>query len=287
MNSLHPILRRLLGRSVAPDSADPTRVSHAQAVLNALWLIEYGNAGTLAYLALPRLRDPDNAVRDAAARCLLALADGRHRPATDAQDVEGRPVTSPDACGGTHAAAPDHAPHALQSAAAPDPRARAAVAETLNQAVVQYGNHRHAGALRAWMAQGTTIFDPEGSALTVLNDPEHLAVSALRHLLKDADGPVIRRGLIGLLGLPTLALAAVAGLRRVAEDGPDALARGAAGPGPPDRPAGGGGGASPAAGSPKDSGPRPLTTVSGFRAATPCPPGPRRCRAHRARCCRV
>ena len=99
------------------------------------------------------------------------------------------------------------------------------MAETLDQAVVHYGNHLHPGALRAWLAQGPAVFAPDSLALQVCNDPEHPAVPALRDLLKNADGPAVRRGLIGLLGLPTLALAAVAGLRKVVQDGPAELAR--------------------------------------------------------------
>lgn len=194
VSDLHPALRRMLGRSTAAaDTPDRTRVTDAQSAINALWLIEHGDAGVLAYLALPRLRDPDAAVRDAAAACLLGLADGRHRPRAGA-DVP-----------------PDH-------------RATAAVAESLDQAVVQYGNHLNPGALRAWVAQGPAAFDPEAPALAALNDPEHASVPALRELLKNADGPAVRRGLVGLLGLPTLALAAVVGLRRVAEEGSAALA---------------------------------------------------------------
>lgn len=193
---LHPTLRRLLGRTTASDAPSLARVHEAQAAINALWLIEHGNAGTLAYLALPRLRDTDPAVRDAAGSCLLGLANARHRPEphTNADDL-------------------------------PDPRATAAVAESLDQAVARYATHHNPAALQAWVAQGPAAFDPHGAALTALNDPEHAAVPALRALLKDAQGPAVRRGLVGMLGLPTLALAAVAGLRQVAQDGPAALAQ--------------------------------------------------------------
>jgi|GEM_PF-3589061 len=196
MKDLHPALRRMLGRSAAgADTPDRARVTDAQSAINALWLIEHGNAGVLAYLALPRLRDPDSAVRDAAAACLQGLADGRHR--AGAGNGDGAPT--------------DH-------------RATEAVAESLDQAVVQYRNHLNPDALRAWVAQGPAVFVPGAPALAALNDPEHAAVPALRELLKNADGPAVRRGLVGLLGMPSLALAAVVGLRRVAEEGSAALA---------------------------------------------------------------
>ena len=198
VDDLYPALRQLLDRSApAVDTPKAARIADAQTSINALWLIEHGNAGTLAYLAVPRLRDPDPAVRDAAAACLVGLADGRHRAAATAED------------------APD---------AGPDPYALAAIAESLDRAVVHYASHLNPAAIEAWVAQGPAAFGPESPALAALNDPEHPAVPALRGLLKDASGSAIRRGLVPLLGLPTLALAAVAGLRKTAEEGPDALA---------------------------------------------------------------
>ncbi|MEE9403517.1 MAG: hypothetical protein V3V20_01375 [Algisphaera sp.] len=181
VSELHAALRHTLTRN---------NTGHLhQSRVNALWLIEHGDAGTLAYLAVPELRHTDPTLRQAAENCLCGLARGQHP------------------------AAQHRSSHCTDN-----------LNQAIQRAVADFPIDGHLGALRAWLALGPAAFDLHGPALTALQNPEHPAVSGLRALAKEAATPDIRRGLVGLLGIPNIALAAVAGLRHCAAQAPTQLA---------------------------------------------------------------
>ncbi|MEM7624555.1 MAG: hypothetical protein AAF333_02885 [Planctomycetota bacterium] len=154
--------------------------SDTVAIGNALTLIAEGAAGDLAYLVVAKLRHTAPEVRAAAGACLRLLA---------------------------------------QKAPAMEPGTAGRLAEAVNDAVARFAHHRHPAVLRAWLALAPRGFAAGGRAVEALQDAEHPAVGPIRELLQDADGPEVRNGLITALAWPTLALAAVAGLRACAAEG--------------------------------------------------------------------
>ena len=148
---------------------------------------DLGRAGLLGLVA-ERLRHADAGVRDAAGGVYLRLAE-------------------PGAGG--------------------DGRSAAAVASAVGEAVQRYAVHRHPAVLRAWLGLGLGVGLGRGKTLAALEDVEHPAVGALRELLQDGGtdeaDPVaaarVARGLVPALLCPTLAMAAVRGLRRLVQRG--------------------------------------------------------------------
>jgi hypothetical protein len=172
-------LRRLLSGEAAPAAA-----VHALELITraAAPLREPANETTrtldpavdLAYLVTGRLRDADPAVRHAAGRCLFALVEQQPR-------LEGRSLDR--------------------------------LTQVVGEAVARFEHHRHPAAVQAWLGLGSRALTHGGPALEALSDPNHPAVGPLRDQLVVPDEPRVRRGLVGALALPTLALAAVQGLR--------------------------------------------------------------------------
>jgi len=148
---------------------------------HALTLIGSSTVGSLAYLIIPKLRHDDPALREQAGWCLGQLV---HRIAEM------------------------------------DPAAAVRLTETVGDAVVRYGYHQHPAALRAWLALGTrALVNGSGPAIEALQDANHPAVGPMRQLLRDDEQADVKRGLVTALALPTLALAAVQGLRRCLDNG--------------------------------------------------------------------
>lgn len=150
------------------------------AQVNALILIEAAAAGSLTYLVTEKLRSPHETVRQRAEDCLLGMA-GRVQ---QMQDVDGQRLT-----------------------------------DAVNDAVVRYARHRRPAVLRAWLGLAPRGLVAGGTALEALQDTDHPAVGPMRELLQAADHVQDRSGLVAALAIPTLTLAAVAGLRRCVEDG--------------------------------------------------------------------
>lgn len=144
------------------------------AIGNALSLIAQGAAGDLAYMVVAKLRHRAPEIRAAAGACLRMLA---------------------------------------QKASDMPPATAGRLIEAVNDGVVRFAHHRHPAALRAWLALTPRGFAAGGAVVEALQDAEHPAVGPMRELLQEADGPEPRHGLIAALALPTLSLAAVAGLR--------------------------------------------------------------------------
>ena len=195
LQSRHPeapvhLIRRMQALDAASQEELARRVDRLQAPLrrclsaandsdvttikNALTLIAQGAAGELAYLVVAKLRHPTPEIRAAAGAALRRLA---------------------------------------QQASAMDAKNASRLIETVNTAVVNFAHHRHPAVLRAWLALAPRGLTVNGTAVEALQDAEHPAVEPMRDLLKHADGPEVRQGLVAALALPTLALAAVAGLR--------------------------------------------------------------------------
>ncbi len=151
-----------------------------EAQLNALILIEAAAAGSLTYLVTEKLRSPIEAVCQRAEDCLLGMA-GRVQ---QMQAVDGQRLT-----------------------------------DAVNDAVVRYARHRRPTALRAWLALAPRGLVTGGRALAALQDADHPAVGPMRVLLQAAEHVHDRAGLVAALAIPTLTLAAVAGLRRCVEEG--------------------------------------------------------------------
>ena len=136
-------------------------------------------AAQLSYLVTARLRHESAEVRAAAGRCLACLVAQRPR-------MDGRSA------------------HRL--------------AQVIGEAVAHFPHHRHPASLRGWLSLGGQSLALGGPAVEALQDADHPAVLAMREQLQAADDIAVRRGLIPALALPTLALAAVQGLRRCAAD---------------------------------------------------------------------
>lgn len=149
--------------------------SDAAAQVNALTLIEAADAGDLAYLVTEKLRSPRDEVRQRAVHALLGLV----------RRVEWMP------------------PVAVQR-----------LTQAVNESVVRFGHHREPAILRAWLGLAPRGLVAGGQVVEALEDTDHPAVGAMRELLRTADGPLIRAGLVPALAISPLCLAAVEGLRR-------------------------------------------------------------------------
>lgn len=150
------------------------------AQINALILIEAAAAGSLTYLVTEKLRSPHDTVRQRAEACLLGMVSRIDQM----NDVDSRRLT-----------------------------------EAVNDAAVRFANHRRLAALRAWLGLAPRGLVAGGAALEALQDADHPAVGPMRELLKNAEHAHDRTGLVAALAVPTLTLAAVAGLRRCVQDG--------------------------------------------------------------------
>jgi len=148
------------------------------AQINALILIEAAAAGSLAYLVTEKLRSPHDEVRRQAEAGLLGLVG----QADSMSDVDSRRLI-----------------------------------EAVNAAVVRYASHRRPAVLRAWLGLAPRGLVAGGASLDALQDTDHAAVGPMRDLLKAAEHPLDRAGLVAALSIPPLTLAAVAGLRRCIE----------------------------------------------------------------------
>lgn len=144
------------------------------AQINALILIEAAAAGSLAYLVTEKLRSPHDKVRQRAGDSLLGMVSRAEQMG---------PVDS----------------HRLT--------------EAVNDAVVRYGRHQQPAALQAWLGLAPRGLVAGGAALESLQDADHPAVGPLRERLSTPDHAHDRAGLVACLAIPTLTLAAVAGLR--------------------------------------------------------------------------
>ncbi|MBB6428785.1 hypothetical protein [Algisphaera agarilytica] len=146
-----------------------------RAQINALLLIEAAGAGDLTYLVCEKLRSTLPEVRVQAENTLRGMA-GRAStmPPTDAQRLT----------------------------------------QSVNDAVVRFGNHKNTAALQAWLGLAPRGLVAGGAAIEALQDAEHPAVGPMRELLIAPEHPLVRAGLVACLAIPTLTLAAVQGMRR-------------------------------------------------------------------------
>lgn len=161
---------------------------HSEAPANAIRIITEAQCNRLAYLVSEQLRHGPQNLRDLAAVCLRQMAQRYH---TDGD-----------------AADPGDASY-LQAA--------------VEQAVLLFTNHGHNAVL---LALTTLLPRPMPRAWAALTDPSHPAHEPLRRLMGQATDQSVRQGLPALLAIPTLADAAIDGLRQSNQAGQlgDALA---------------------------------------------------------------
>ncbi|MEM9913672.1 MAG: hypothetical protein AAF911_01780 [Planctomycetota bacterium] len=145
-----------------------------EAQINALVLIEAAAAGSLAYLVTEKLRSPHDRVRQRAAASLLGMVSR----VDQLGEVDGHRLTA-----------------------------------AINDAVVRYGRHERPAVLQAWLGLAPRGLVAGGAALEALQDPDHAAVGPMRERLSTPESDHDRAGLVACLAIPTLTLAAVAGLR--------------------------------------------------------------------------
>lgn len=151
------------------------------AQLNAIGIIRESLAARLAYLVADKLRHGSQTVRDAAAACLLDMAE--------------RTAASPALPAGS---------------ARLDADATGFLAAAVGEAFAAYDAHRRPAVLLSlvWLWPR-----PTPQVERYLNNPHHHATAALAMLLRDAEHPVARSRLLTALALPELGEAAVDGLR--------------------------------------------------------------------------
>ncbi len=210
LGGLHGVLRRMLP-TTGPDSAMAVRGGLELIADGIVWARsrprdsdgpspstdkdDPGRAGLLDMVA-QTLRHPDPGVRERAGQVYLSLCD---------------PMTA-------------DGPEARQASLSP--RSARRVVEAVGEAVQRYAVHRHPAVLEAWLGLGRRVLTTAGPTAAALHDPEHPAIGGLRELLqhagKESDAARqerIIRGLLPALMWPTLAMAAVQGLRSTREAG--------------------------------------------------------------------
>jgi len=160
--------------------------SHGPA--NAVAIVGDGKAASLAYLVVEQLRHGTDESRNHAAACLLAMTAAPAASAA-AGTAAAKRLTGEDA-------------DFLRSA--------------LEESVALYGGHRRAAVIRAVLR---FLPRPMPQVRRVLARHGHPAIDPVRTMLRDADDAAARQAALLMLGVTTLADAALQGMRRSVGDG--------------------------------------------------------------------